>query len=300
MAVIVTGNFSNFLVEGATKAFGAAVPQYPTVYTRFAEVRSSDKNAEDYTMVSGLGMAVEKTQGSVVEMDTMRQQFTKRFQHVTYGLGFSITQEAIEDNQSEEIAVMRARELKLALMKRKEVVVNALLNNADSSSYTLADGVKLLSTAHPTLAGNQSNVLATAADLSEASLESLLINVRKVKDHRGVAMAAMPVQLIVPAESEHAALRIVMSSHRSSDSTNAINTMNGRFPKGVLVNPFMTDTDMWLVQTDVPNGVIVFNRRPMTLSQDGDHDTDVMKFKGTERYVAGTADWRCLFGSPGA
>lgn len=299
MSVISTGLTPAFLLPGATKAFGDAYADKPTYVDKMFEVRASDRSYEEHTLMAGMGMAQAKPEGSSIAYDSMRQMYTQRFLHVTYALGYIITEEAMEDLKSVEISVMRARQLKRALMTKQETVGANVFNNGFSGGPTLADGKTLLASDHPTLDGTQSNILAVAADLSEASLEQLLINIKKAKDVSGIRIDLRATDLIIPVDEEPNASRILESVLRSSTSDNDKNWVKGRIDR-VIANPYLSDTDAWFLKTDCPDGLIMYNRRPMRLEQDGDFDTSNSRFKASNRYSVGAVDFRGVYGSPGA
>ena len=298
--VITTGNNPAFLLPGVTKVFGDAYNQLPTMFDKIFETHTSSRAYEERTLMHGLGLATQKNEGSSITYDDMKQQWTQRYKHVTYGTGFIITEEEMEDNQAEEVAAMRAKELKLAHIRRKETVAANILNNGFDSNFTHGDGVELLATNHPTLIGNQSNELSTAADLSEAALEQAHIDIRNMKDQRGNRIAVSPIMLIVPADLEPTASRLLMSNLRPDTANNDINFMNGRIRNGILVDQYLTDTDAWFLKTDISNGLEHHTRREMRVELDNDFDTSNAKFKATARYSFGATDWRGIFGSPGA
>jgi hypothetical protein len=184
----------------------------------------------------------------------------------------------------------------------KETVVANVINRAFSNTYVGGDGVELISTAHPTVNGTQSNELSVAADLSEASLEDMFIQIMNAVDSRGLRIRLMPKKLIVPPNQAFEAERIVKSNLQNDTALNAINAIKstGMLPGGVMVWHYLSDTDAWFITTDAENGLKLFNRRALSFAKDSDFDTDNFKHKATERYVAGWSDWRGIYGSEGA
>lgn len=299
MGVINTGLTPSFLLPGATKAFGTAYSQKPTTYDRLFEMKASDSAFEEMALMSGMQQAKAKTEGAAIEYDSMKQLYVNRATHVTYALGYIVTQEAIDDVKAEEIAVMRAKQLKRAHVWKKELVANSVLNDAFSSSRTYGDGKKLISNDHPTMDGVQSNVIAVDSDLSEAALESLLVQIYSAVDVDGGVINLSPSKLIIPPALEPTAFRILESMLRSGTADNDANYLKGRIPE-VVVDNFLTDADAWFVKTDVADGLIMYNRKPLTFEQDMDFDTSNVRFKASERYSVTVGDWRTVYGSQGA
>lgn len=300
MAIITTGLNPAFLLEGATKAFGDAYDQNELLYPKMFEVRKSDRAYEEDALLRDLGLATKKAEGTAITYDDARQQWVKRYAHDTYATGFIVTMEAMEDNKAPEVVAQRARGLKLAQVRRRETVAANVLNNGFDSNYAQGDAKELLATDHPSDIGNQSNELATAADISEASLEQLMIDIRKAKDTRGNRIHLRPKMLIVPPDLEPEAFRILESSLRSGTADNDANFLRGRMPGGVVVNPYLTDTDAFFVKTDANDGLIHYERRPMSIELENDFDTSNVRFKSVSRYSFGASDWRGVYGSPGA
>ncbi len=294
--VINTGLYPSFLLPNATKAFGDAMKDKPTFYDKMLDVRNSDRAYEEMTLVSGLGMAQQKNEGEAIAYDSMNQLFTQRALHITYGLGYVITEEAIDDLKAEEVSAHRARQLKRAHMRKMETVAANLLNDV---AATYADGVALISASHPSKVGLQSNALAVAADLSEASLEQILIDIFNAVDVDGGKIALLPTKLIVPPALEPTAFRLMESSLRPSTADNDANWLRGRIPQ-LVVNPYLTDADAWRVKTDADDGLVMFMRKALRLEQDKDFDTSNARFKATSRYSVTVGDFRTVFGSPGA
>ena len=287
------------MLPGATKAFGDAYKDKPTTFDRIFEMRGSDRAFEEMTLMSGMQQAQAKTEGAPISYDSMKELYTQRASHVTYALGYIVTQEAIDDLKSEAVAAMRARQLKRAHIWKKEIVANAVLNNAFSSSYTFADGKKLIASDHPTMDGTQSNKIAVDADLSEAALESLLVQIYSATDVDGGVLNLSPAKLIIPPALEPTAYRLLESMLRSGTADNDANWLKGRIPE-IVVDNFLTDADAWFLKTDVADGLIMFNRKPLTFEQDMDFDTANVRFKASERYSVTVGDWRTVYGSQGA
>ena len=251
-------------------------------------------------LLAGFGSAPTKNEGASVSYDDAGQQWTARYQHETVALAFSITEEAEEDGQYGSIASRYTKALARSMSSTKEIKAANVLNEATSAN--IGDGTTLLSTSHPTQNGNQSNTLATAADLSETSLESILIQISDMKDERGLRIAAQGTQLIIPTAYQFVAERLLESQLRTGTADNDINAIKsgGYLPKGYHVMRRLTDSDAFFVQTDVPDGLKMFQRSPMKKGMEGDFETGNVRYKVRERYSFGVTDWRGIFGSEGA
>jgi len=302
MTVISTGNIAKLLWPGLNAIWGTNYDEHPMEWPDLVDVSSSDMAYEEDVMLTGFGLAPIKPQGESIRYDTMGQGPTARYTHVNYGLGFIITEEAIDDNLYEKIGTQRTSSLAFSMRQTKENVVANLYNRAFNSSYTGADGVSLLSTAHPSTNGNWSNTLAVAADLSESSLEDMAIQIMNATNDRGMRIALMGRSLIVPPSLSFEAARILRSTGQNDTANNAINALKalGLFPEGVKVNHYLTDTDAFFIRTNAPNGLKLFQRKKAVFAEDGDFDTGNLKYKASERYSTGWTDPRGLFGSPGA
>lgn len=302
MTVISTGNIAKLLWPGLNARWGANYTEYPKEYTDLVDVFSSDLPYEEDQEVTGFGLAPIKAQGQAIPYDTMQQGVTTRYTHVAYGLGFIITHEALMDNQYEKVGMQRTGSLAFSMRQTKENVVANMYNRAFNSSYTFGDGVQLLSTAHPTLSGNQNNTLAVAADMSEASLEDMVIQIGQAVNARGMRISLQAKSLIVPINLQFEAARILKSVGQNDTANNAINALRsmGMFTDGVKVNHYLTDTDAFFIRTNAPEGLKLFQREEATFAQDGDFDTSNLKYKAYERYAVGASDFRSLYGSPGA
>lgn len=302
MAVITTGSHPQALWPGVKKFFGKTYDEKPLVCDMVFDEYSSDKAEEKYVEETGFGLAPAKPEGSGVSYDSDAQGYTTTLINTTYGLGAKVTKEAISDNQYESVAKKKAGKLARSMRQTKENVFANVLNRGFTAAYAGGDGKELLATDHPTLDGTQSNELAVAADLSEASLEDLLTQIRGAKDSRGLRIQLKGQKLIVPPELEFTATRILSSTNQSGTANNDINAMKelGLLPGGVVVWDYLTDADAWFVKTDADEGLIRQQRWALTMTQDNDFDTDNACMKAVERYASGWADWRGVYGSPGA
>ena len=302
MSVITTGAHPKHLLPGVKAFFGTVYDQHGEEYKQLFDTRTSDKNFEEIVQNNGLGLAPVKTEGSGIQYDSTNQGYTSRFTNVTYGLGYIVTREEIEDNLYEKNAMDRARALKISMVETKENVHANIYNRAFNSSYTGGDGVALCSAAHPTQSGNQSNVLATAADLSESSLEDMIVQIMGATNDRGLKIKLMPETLHVPRQLVFEAERILKSVQQSGSANNDINALRslGSIRGGVGVNHYFTDADAWFIRTNAANAMLSFQRRGLEFTDDNDFDTENAKFKATERYVAGWGEFRGVYATPGA
>lgn len=297
---ITRASMPDLLWPGIQAIFGTSYNKLEKQYTRIFDVRKSNKAYEKVLEATGFGYATVKAEGQSIMYDSNGQGPTTTFTHVTYGLGYMITREAEEDNQYQEVAEANAQALPFSMLITKETVHANVLNRGFNSSYAGGDGQPLFSTAHPTANGTQSNLL-TAADLSEAAIEDAVTNITLSSNSAGLPIALKPIRLVVSPHDLFNATRILKSDSRVGTANNDINAikMLGVIPE-VVVNNYLDDPDAWFIQTNAPNGLISYQRRAIDLQDDSDFDTENRKHKATERYSAGWADWRGVFGNPGA
>ena len=294
--------FASMLEPGLNTLFGLEYDSYPPEYSAVFEANTSSKAYEEDLLLQGFGSAPTKDEGAAISYDSGSQQWTARYQHETIALAFSLTEEAEEDGQYGSIASRYTKALARSMASTKEIKAANVLNNAQTAGFTGGDGVVLLSASHPTTNGLQSNVLATAADLSETSLESILIQISDMKDDRGLRIAAQGTQLIIPTAYTFVAERLLESQLRTGTADNDINAIKsgGYLPKGYHIMRRLSDADAFFVQTDVPDGLKMFQRSPMKKGMEGDFETGNVRYKVRERYSFGATDWRGLFGTEGA
>ena len=294
--------FASMLEPGLNTLFGLEYDSYPPEYSAVFAANTSNKAYEEDLLLQGFGLAPTKDEGAAINYDTGSQQWTARYQNETIALAFAITEEAEEDGQYGSIASRYTKALARSMASTKEIKAANVLNNAQAAGFTGGDGVVLLSASHPTTNGNQSNVLATAADLSETSLESILIQISDMKDDRGLRIAAQGTQLIIPTAYTFVAERLLESQLRTGTADNDINAIKcgGYLPKGYHIMRRLTDSDAFFVQTDVPDGLKHFQRSPMKKGMEGDFETGNVRYKVRERYSFGFTDWRGIFGTEGA
>lgn len=295
-------SFAKQLEPGLNALFGLTYKSYPQQWKGIFDTESSSKAFEEDVLMEGFGEAAVKAEGSAVTYDTSNEVFTSRYSHITYALAFAITEEAEEDGLYGSIAKKYVKALARSMVHSKEIVGANVLNNGFDSAYTGGDGKELLATDHPTTNGNQSNELATAADLNETSLEAILVNISKMKDDRGIPIAAMGRNLIIPPDLAFVAERLLNSTLRVDTSNNDINAVKsgGYLPGGFNVVQRLTDTDAWFIKTDCPDGMKHFTRSAMKKGMEGDFETGNVRYKCRERYSFGWTDFRGIYGSPGA
>lgn len=291
------------LWPGIYKWFGNTYKELPKPYEAYFQMETSDKAYEEIAEAYGFGLAAEKAEGASIQYDNDGQGYKTRFTNKVYGLGYIVTREAIEDNQYQSISQRRSAMLARSMNTTKCIVHADILNDGFAGA-TGGDGVYLFSASHPTIAGNQSNLL-TASDLTETALEAAATAIMQMKDARGHIIAAKPRTLIIHPSEWANATRILDSDLQSGAKTDTTNTnnVNALKVKGVVdqvvIDPYLTDADTWFLTTDVPYGLLSFQRRALEFKQDNDFDTENAKAKATERYVPGWADWRGVFGSQG-
>lgn len=305
---INTGNFAKLLYPGLNAIYGHKYNEYPLECAQIFEEKSSRRAYEEDIGVTGFGLAPVKTEGNAITYDTEQQGFLTRYNHVVYALGFIITEEMIDDDQYDVVGQRRTEGLAYSMRQTKETVAANVLNRAFNTSYLGGDGSTLIastgagSATHPNASGGTwTNGPTTDADLSQASLEQAVIDIAKFTDDRGKKIQVMPKQLIIPVDLQFEAERILGSVLESGTADNDINALRtkGSIPK-VVVNHYLTDTDAWFVQTDIPNGMINYMRKAANFAIDNDFDTSNAKFKASERYSFGWTDPRCMYGSEGA
>ena len=298
MAVIATGNHPKALWPGVLSWFGNQYNQHEQEWTKLFDVKSSTQAYEEIVEAKGFGLAPVKPEGTATAYDSNLQGYTSRFTNVAYSLGYICTREELADNLYEKVAMRRAGSLARSMMQTRENVGANVYNRVVSASYVGGDAVALGSTAHPSVAGNQSNILATTAALSEASLEDLSIQMSNALDPKGLKAAIRAKTLIIPTALEFDAQRILKSMLRSGTADNDGNALKllGAIPE-IAVNHYLTSTTNWMIRTDVQDGLCWFDREATEFTNDSDYDTDNVKHKGYMRFVPGWADWRGLYAS---
>lgn len=303
MATITTGEFAKLVWPGLNSIYGKAyadwTPEWSQLFTKYG----SNQNYEEDLGITSFGLASVKAEGAPITYDSERQGFVTRYKHITYATGFIITREMIKDDRYNQVGNRGARGLAKAIHQTRETVGANIFNRAFNSAYTWGDGKEMCATDHVNVAGGTwSNELTTAADLSEASLEQALIDISGFTDDRGLKAAVRAQGLCLPYQLEFEAERILNSPLRVGTSDNDLNALRstGKFPQGVMLSHYFTDTDAWFIKTDAQDGLKYFEREADVFEQDNDFDTDNAKFKSYSRYSFGITDVRAIFGSPGA
>jgi hypothetical protein len=293
------------LLPGLNALFGMEYARYGEEHKEIYETETSERSFEEETKLSGFSAAPVKNEGSAIAYDNGQEAWTARYNHETIALGFSLTEEAIEDNLYDSLSARYTKALARAMAYTKQVKSASVLNNGftNSSQYYGGDGVPLFSANHPLVSGGtNSNIPSTPADLNETSLENAVIQIAAWTDERGLLIAAKPRKLIVPPALQFVATRLLETELRVGTNDNDINALknNGSIPEGHTINHFLTDTNAWFLTTDVPNGMKHFVRTPLSQSMDGDFDTGNVRYKARERYSFGWSDPLGMYGSQGA
>jgi hypothetical protein len=290
------------LLPGLNALFGLEYKRYAEEHKEIYETETSERSFEEEVKLSGFAAAPVKNEGAAIAYDNGQEAWTARYTHETIAYGFSITEEAMEDNLYDSLSARYTKALARSMAYTKQVKAAYPLNNG-FTSYNSGDGVTLFSTAHPLVSGGyNSNRPATAADLNETSLEAAVIQIAAWTDERGLLIAARPRKLIIPPANMFVATRLLETELRTGTADNDINAIksNGSIPEGYTVNHFLTDPSAWFLTTDVPNGMKHFVRSPLATSMDGDFDTGNARYKARERYSFGVSDPLGIFGSPGS
>jgi hypothetical protein len=292
------------LLPGLNALFGLEYATYGEQHKEIYDTETSERSFEEETKLSGFSAAPVKNEGSAIAYDNAQEAFTARYNHETIALGFSLTEEAIEDNLYDSLSARYTKALARAMAYTKQTKAASVLNNGfNAGTFAGGDGVALFSTSHPLVSGGvNSNTQATPADLNETSLEAAVIQIAAWTDERGLLIAAKPKKLVVPPALQFVATRLLETQLRVGTADNDINAIvnNGSIPEGYTVNNYLTDPAAYFLCTDVPNGMKHFVRSPLANSMDGDFDTGNVRYKSRERYSFGFSDPLGMFGSPGA
>jgi len=301
MAAITTGAHPKALWPGIYAWWGRSyaehVPEFPDLF----ETETSTKAYEEEVEITGFGLAPVKPQGKQIYYDTETQGAVSRYTHVAYALGYIVTYEELRDDLYEVVSRRRAQQLAYSMRQTKENILAAVYNQGFDATSLGADGVPLFSASHPTLPGNQSNVLATPADLSEAAVEDMCIQIMQTTNNRGLKISSLPQSLHVPTQLFFDANRIYNSVLQNDTANNAVNVLKavGVFPKGIKVNHYFSSATAWFVRTNIPRSLQYFSRDAISFDQDNDFDTKNAKAACYERYSAFWSDFRGVYGSAG-
>jgi len=291
------------LLPGLNALFGLEYARYGEEHKEVYDIETSERSFEEETKLAGFGAAPVKSEGSAIAYDNAQEAWTARYTHETIAMGFSITEEAVEDNLYDSLSARYTKGLARGMAYTKQVKGAYVLNNGFAGGPTYGDGQVLFSTAHPLVNGaTNSNRPATGVDLNETSLENAVIQIAAWTDERGLLIAAKPKKLVIPPALMFVATRLLETNLRVGTTDNDINAIknNGSIPDGYTVNHFLTDTNAWFLITDVPNGLKHFVRTPMSTGMDGDFDTGNVRYKARERYSFGVSDPLGVYGSPGS
>jgi len=291
------------LLPGLNALFGVEYATYGEQHKEIYETETSERSFEEETKLSGFSAAPVKNEGSAIAYDNAQEAWTARYNHETIALGFSLTEEAIEDNLYDSLSARYTKALARGMAYTKQIKSANVLNNGFSAAYPGGDGVALFSSAHPLVSGGtNSNIPSTPADLNETSLENAVIQIAQWTDERGLLIAAKPKKLVIPVQLQFVATRLLETELRVGTNDNDINALknNGSVPGGYTVNNYLTDPNAWFLTTDVPNGMKHFVRTPLANSMDGDFDTGNVRYKSRERYSFGWSDPLGMYGSPGS
>ena len=291
------------LLPGLNALFGLEYARYGEEHKEIYETETSERSFEEETKLSGFSAAPVKNEGTAIAYDNAQEAWTTRYNHETIALGFSITEEAIEDNLYDSLSGRYTKGLARAMAYTKQVKAAAVLNNGFNSSYVGGDGVSLFNYSHPLVnGGTNSNTPSTQVDLNETSIEAAVIQIAAWTDERGLLIAAKPKKLIIPPQLMFVAKRLLDTELRVATTNNDINAIKqmGAIPEGYTVNHFLTDPNAWFLTTDVPNGLKHFIRTPLAQSMDGDFDTGNVRYKARERYSFGWSDPLGIWGSSGS
>jgi hypothetical protein len=291
------------LLPGLNALFGLEYAKYGEEHKEIYETETSERSFEEETKLSGFAAAPVKNEGSAIAYDNAQEAWTARYTHETIAMGFSITEEAVEDNLYDSLSSRYTKALARGMAYTKQVKAAFVLNNAFTGGPTYGDGVVLCSTEHPLVSGGtNSNRPTVGTDLNETALENAVIQIAGWTDERGLLIASRPKKLIIPPQLQFVATRLLETELRVGTADNDINALknNGSIPEGYTINHYLTDPNAFFLTTDVPNGLKHFVRTPMSTGMDGDFDTGNVRYKARERYSFGVSDPLGIFGSPGA
>jgi hypothetical protein len=300
--VITTGNHPKALWPGVKAWWGRSYDEYKMQYMDLFDKEMSYKNYEEDVQLTGFGLAPIKTEGESTFFDSESQGYVSRYTHAAVSLGYVVTREEIADSLYEDVSRKRVKALAFSMRQTKENIGANIYNRATDATFTYGDGVELLSDSHPTLDGTQSNIAAVPADLSETSLEDLIIQIMNAKNTRGHKISLQADSLHIPTQLWFEANRILGSVLQNDTGNNAVNVLNATsaVKRGVFVNNYFTDPDAWFIRTNAPRGMICYQREEIEFEKDNDFSTSNALAKAYERYSFGNTDWRGIYGNPGA
>lgn len=292
------GSFPRLLEPGIRSIFGQSYREHPQYASKIFDVRSSEKNAETSVQVTGFGLARRKESGAEITMDAAKQGYSNRVAHTVWALGYRITEEARDDNLYNSVVKKLTPMLAKSMRTTKEIVAHNILNGAFSGN-TYGDGTYLIANNHPTESGNQSNIAATAADISDAALRAMYYQIRQAKDDKNIPVDLGIKNIIAPVTKELEIKEILKSDKLVNTNYNNINVWNNNLIKGIICSPYLTSSSAWFLQTDCPEGLIEYNRKPLTIDVDTDFLTKDVIVTARARYSHTCNDWRSIFGNQG-
>lgn len=303
MPAISRAQLMKELLPGLNALFGMEYKRYQEEHKEIYETETSDRSFEEELKLSGFGAAPVKAEGAAIAYDSAQEAWSTRYTHETIAMGFSITEEAVEDNLYDSLSARYTKALARAMAHTKQVKAASILNNGFNAAFPGGDGVSLFSTAHPLIGGGtNSNRPGTDADLNETSLEAAVIQISQWTDERGLLIAAKPRKLVIPTSLQFVAERLLKTELRTATADNDLNAIRSMsaIPGGHTVNHYLTDPDAWFLTTDVPNGLKHFVRAAMKTGMDNDFDTGNARYKARERYSFGFSDPLGMWGTNGS
>lgn len=301
--IINTGSHPKLLWPGIHTTWGQMYDAHEKEYTELYDIKTSTKAYEQDVQITPFGLAPIKAQGAGITYDGEIQGAITTYQHIAYALGYIVTYEELRDNQYKEVATRRAEANAFSMNQTIENVGAFIYNNAFATTYfTTGDGAALCSTSHVNASGGTfSNTLSPAADLSEAALEDLTIQIMGAQNDTGLLINIMPESLHISRSEWYNANRILQSVLQSDSANNNINVLKATnaFPKGIKMNHYFTSVHPWFIRTNCPNGMTMFWRDEPMFDQDNDFDTKNAKAASYMRFSVGCTDPRGIFGSNG-
>jgi hypothetical protein len=299
--VITTGNHPKALWPGIKAIWGRQYNEHAKEYTDLFDMDTSDQAYEEDFEVTGFGLAPVKPEGSGVQFDSETQGTVSRFTHIAYALGYIVTKEELDDNLYEQVAGRRTQALAFSMNQTQENVGANVYNKAFTGGAAGGDAADLIDASHPSRSGLQSNLLTTAAEISEASIEDMIIQIMGATNSRGMKINLMPQSLHVPRQQWFEANRILKSVLQNDTANNATNVLKATnaLPKGIKVNHYFTSSTAWFIRTNAPRGMICYERKKAEFTKDNDFNTENAKAKAYQRSSYYWSDWRGLYGTPG-
>ena len=299
---ITRGQILKELVPGLNAIFGTEYSRYENEHAVLFDEESSNRAFEEEVLFPGFDAAQTKFEGQAVSYGNTGEGYVSRYTNETIAMAFSITEEAMEDNLYDKLSTRLTKALARSMSSAKQTKAANVYNRAFNSSYLGGDGQELVASDHPLADGSTgSNRPSTYADLSEASLETGLIDIAGFTDDKSIPIAAQGRTLHVPRQLVFVAERLLASPYKPGSSDNDVNAVKstGMLPGGYSVNHRFSDPDAWFIRTDVPNGMKMFQRSPVATSMEGDFETGNVRYKSRERYSFGWSDWRGVYGNEG-